>query len=220
MKVVIISATDFEVQFAKKNTIATKAFDVAYCNTGIGMLSTAINLSKIIYTQKPNFIIQAGIAGKFQNKNATASLGEVVTVYKEIIADLGVQENGKWKDIFDLYLAKKNNNPYSNKSFYNNDIVDNNLLQLSQVSAISVNQISSCDKMIQVISQKYNPTIESMEGAALHQTCNAHNIKYIQLRAISNWVGERDKLKWELKNSIDNLNNTLLEYLQVLQQTV
>ena len=36
-----------------------------------------------------------------------------------------------------------------------------------------------------------------MEGAALHYACIMEHIPFIQLRAVSNFVGERDKNKLE-----------------------
>jgi futalosine hydrolase len=37
------------------------------------------------------------------------------------------------------------------------------------------------------------------------------NISFLQVRAISNYVGERDKTKWQIKQAIENLNNVLLK---------
>jgi len=36
------------------------------------------------------------------------------------------------------------------------------------------------------------------------------NTPFIQIRSISNYVGERDKSRWLLKESIADLNQTLL----------
>jgi futalosine hydrolase len=35
------------------------------------------------------------------------------------------------------------------------------------------------------------------------------NIPFLQLRSISNYIGERDKTKWSLSESITNLNMAL-----------
>ena len=45
-----------------------------------------------------------------------------------------------------------------------------------------------------------------MEGAAFHYVCLQQKIKFLQLRSISNRVGERDKTKWAMKEAIANLN--------------
>ena len=55
-----------------------------------------------------------------------------------------------------------------------------------------------------------------MEGAALHYVCLHQNIPFIQLRAISNYVGERDKTKWKIDLAISNLHNELIKLLKQL----
>jgi futalosine hydrolase len=61
--------------------------------------------------------------------------------------------------------------------------------------------------------KKFDPVLESMEGAALHYVCLAEKIPFIQLRAASNYIGERDKKKWMLKESVVNLNHQLTRLL-------
>jgi futalosine hydrolase len=62
----------------------------------------------------------------------------------------------------------------------------------------------------------FSPEIESMEGAALHFVALHQNIPFIQMRSISNWVGERDKSKWKIKEAISNLNNELKKIIDLI----
>ncbi|MBK8310223.1 MAG: hypothetical protein IPL04_04300 [Chitinophagaceae bacterium] len=55
--------------------------------------------------------------------------------------------------------------------------------------------------------------VESMEGAALHYVCLMEKIPFIQLRAISNYITERNKKKWNMKESITNLNKEIIKLL-------
>ncbi|BAV04181.1 phosphorylase family protein [Filimonas lacunae] len=55
-----------------------------------------------------------------------------------------------------------------------------------------------------------------MEGAALHYACRQTNTPFIQIRAISNYIGERDKSKWRIKDAIGELNQVLLKYIDKL----
>ena len=54
-----------------------------------------------------------------------------------------------------------------------------------------------------------------MEGAALHYVCNSFNIPYLQIRSISNYIGERDKSKWEIKKAIENLNKEIIKLIKL-----
>ena len=62
---------------------------------------------------------------------------------------------------------------------------------------------------MQQFVQSFNADIETMEGAALHYVCLQEHIPFLQIRSISNHVGERDKTKWKIKEAIENLNKEL-----------
>lgn len=218
MKVTITAATTGEWMptFLNINPLFTsdsKRFKISFHQSGVGMLSSAVLLMKLIYEEKPDLIIQAGIAGTFDPKIA---LGKVVVVKEEMMGDLGVEENGKWKDIFDMKLEKNNYPPFEKGKLPNQWLAQYNLLNLQEVSGLTVNEISTSNERVEQLIKKYEPFIESMEGAALHYVCRQMNIPFVQIRAISNRVGERDKTKWIMKEAITNLNDTLLKYVEKL----
>ena len=87
-----------------------------------------------------------------------------------------------------------------------------------QVKAITVNEITTDTKRIAWYQQNVSPVVESMEGAAFHYVCLKENIPFLQLRSISNYIGERDKAKWNLKEAITNLNEKLILLLNELSK--
>ena len=64
----------------------------------------------------------------------------------------------------------------------------------------------------------FRPVTESMEGAALHYTALMEIIPFVQIRALSNFTGERNKARWELKKSITNLNNEVDKFIRTLNR--
>jgi len=70
---------------------------------------------------------------------------------------------------------------------------------------MSVNEISTNAKKISVFKDVYKADIETMEGSAFHYVCLMRNIPFVQIRGISNMVGERDKSKWKIKEAIDSI---------------
>jgi len=218
MKVVISAATTGEWMptFLDVNELYTnksKRLKLLFHQSGVGMLAAAISITRMVYEEKPDLIIQAGIAGTFDKK---MHLGKVVTVNNEILGDTGVEEEGKWKDLFDLKLEKSSYHPFEKRKLPNQYLKEYNLLKLSEVSSITVNEITTNKERIDQLIKKYEPGIESMEGAALHYVCREMNVPFIQIRSISNYVGERDKTKWKMKEAIENLNQTLLKYVDRL----
>ncbi|MDE3254169.1 MAG: futalosine hydrolase, partial [Bacteroidota bacterium] len=178
--------------------------------SGVGMLASAVSLTRMVLEDKPDLVIQAGIAGCF---DPAIPLGKVVVIREENLADMGVEEEGKWKDLFDLKLEKSSYHPFDKRKLPNPWLTQYNLLKLPAVPAITINEISTRPERIQQWIKKYAPVTESMEGAALHYVCREANIPFLQIRALSNYTGERNKANWKLQESIENLNSTLVKYV-------
>jgi futalosine hydrolase len=178
---------------------------------GIGQVPTTYHVTQLIDKHQPDIMIQIGIGGGFAFDQI---LGEAVAVETEYFADLGVEEKGKFHSIFDMKLADQNAFPFNEKKLSN---PHRNLLEkvkLKTVSAITVNQITTSKNQIEYYQEAYCPFIESMEGAAFHYCCLMKKIPFLQIRAVSNHVGERDKSKWEIEKSIQSLKNSLNIFLK------
>ena len=220
MRVIITAATNGEwmPSFQKINPAyagTNKRFSVGFHESGIGLLASSVSLMKMFVQETPSLIIQVGIAGCFDKK---VPLGKVFAVKDDFAGDVGVMENKVWKDLFDLKLDKPNDAPYEKKSLPNPWLSQYNLLKLPTRKGVTVNTISTDKNKIDLYSGRYKATLESMEGAALHYMGRDLNIPFIQIRAVSNYVGERNKAKWNMQEAIYNLNETLLQYLDALNK--
>jgi futalosine hydrolase len=220
MRVIITAATNGEwmPSFQKINPAyagTNKRFSVGFHESGIGLLASSVSLMKMFVQETPSLIIQVGIAGCFDKK---VPLGKVFAVKDDFAGDIGVIENKVWKDLFDLKLDKANDAPYEKKSLPNPWLSQYNLLKLPTKKGVTVNTISTDKNKIDLYSGRYKATLESMEGAALHYMGRDLNIPFIQIRAVSNYVGERNKAKWNMQEAIYNLNETLLQYLDALNK--
>jgi len=218
MRVIITAATVGEwmpcfLQIDKLYTEQSKRFKVFFHQSGVGMLASAFSLTKLVMEDKPDLLLQIGLAGCF---DTSVPAGKVVLVETEIAGDLGVEEDGNWRDVFNMKLERSNYPPYEKKLLPNPHLQKLNLLKLRAVTGITVNEITTRKERIKQLVKKYNPVTESMEGAALHYVCRSMNIPFLQMRTISNYVGERDKSKWMIKEALDNLNQTLLKYVDKL----
>jgi futalosine hydrolase len=143
----------------------------------------------------------------------------VFAVKDDFVGDIGVIENKIWKDLFDMKLDKPNDAPYEKKSLPNPWLQQYNLLNLPTKKAVTINTISTDKNKIALFNNRYKAVLESMEGASLHYIGRDLTIPFIQLRAVSNYVGERDKSKWKMQEAIYNLNETLLAFLDALYKT-
>jgi futalosine hydrolase len=207
MQILLIAATAPEIE---PFTTANGQVDVLI--TGVGIPSTMYHLQKRIHQLDYDFIIQAGIAGSFKND---IELGKTVLVQQDCFADLGFEEKGNYTTVFDTAFANKDEFPFTDGWLVN---LNEALLKsdLKKVSAITVNKVSDSELQKQQFISTFNAAIESMEGAALHYVCLQEQIPFLQIRSISNYVGERDKTKWRMKEAIENLNKELAALINQL----
>jgi futalosine hydrolase len=218
MNCLLVAATAFEIApFLQHYHTSDIPFyvdiqvDVAI--TGVGLMATTYNLQRQIQLKKPDLIIQAGIAGCF---DPSVSLGTVFAVKKDAVADLGVTEKGSFHSLFDMGFVKPNHPPFKNGWLVNPGLHLLKKNSIRKVTGISVNQITTSKQAINHYTTKYEPVVESMEGAALHYVSLMEHIPFMQFRAVSNYVGERNKKKWNIKDSVANLNNELIRLLNSL----
>ena len=207
MRILLIAATETEIE-----PFITENKGVEVLITGVGVPSTLYHLQKKLLQKDTDLVIQAGIAGTF---NESFGLGEVVLVKQDTFADLGMEEKEKFTTIFQAGFADKDAFPFNDGWLFNSNTILTRSTLLS-VKAITINKISdSLIKRQQAISS-FSPQIESMEGAALHYVALQEQIPFLQIRSISNLIGERDKSKWKLKESITNLNVELHKLVDML----
>ncbi len=180
--------------------------------TGVGGMAATWALTHQIGLRKPDLIIQAGIAGTFTNR----PLGDVVAVGGEIVGDLGVWEKDSFRTLFDMKFADPDKAPYTAGILVNpyKELLD--LTCLDIVLSSSVNEITTSAERIRWHQQNTGAIVESMEGASLHYVCLQENVPFLQIRAVSNKVGIRDKTQWDIRSSIANLNAKLIPLLETL----
>jgi futalosine hydrolase len=208
MHLLLVSATDFEIAETSKflkSDHEMKGLEIDILCSGVGMVPTSYTLTRKIIEKNPDLIIQAGIGGC----NDSAQIGNSFAISSESFADLGVTENNHFRSIFDLNLADKHDFPFENGWLVNPN------LNLLKVKGITINEITTDSRKLMEYKQNDRGiVVESMEGAALHYVALMEKIPFLQIRTVSNEMGERDKSKWKLQESIKNLNQSLITVLQ------
>lgn len=217
MHILLIAATTFEIQtvtdYLKLHRYQLQGHTVSILITGIGSMATTYQLTKSIQQKRPDYLIQAGIGGSFSQQFPP---GRVALVAKEMNGDLGVEENGVFRDLFDMGLQQDGEHPTTSKWLVNPHTENWENQGLPLVNGVTVNEITTRPSRIEQLQQNYAVTVESMEGAAFHYVCLQEGIPFIQVRSISNFVGERDKKNWKMKEAITALNEQLINIFKTL----
>lgn len=223
MRILLLSSTSLETEFLQSKLKTVKKPDknfgkyqykdhnVDLLITGIGCASTTYMLMKSINTEKYDFIIQVGIAGSYTNKY---KIGGVVNVISERFADQGVEDKDKFFTLFEKGITSPEKFPYTGGKLVNPLNFDKEIIKdIPSVSGITVNRVTGNRETISMYRKKFNPDVESMEGAPFFYICIMEEIPFIELRGISNFVEERNRKSWSVKSAVNSSNETLLEIL-------
>ena len=195
MKILIVAATAQEINeddFINHDVLIT----------GIGMVNTVFSLTKYLHNHTPDLIINAGVAGAY---NLDFKIGDVVEVSKDCFSEIGSQSGDDFLDVNAIGLDVDTDFSFKSKT------------HLSQAKGITVNTIHGNKNSIYNIQKRLHPDVESMEGAACMMVCNKLGFEFFQIRAISNYVEERAKEKWNIGLAIKNLNLELNKILDTYE---
>jgi futalosine hydrolase len=225
MNILLVAATELEVKpFIEKaggylgskecpKLIHFHHLTIDVLITGVGLVFTSYKLVKALTLKKYNLIINAGIAGSF---NRNIPIGDVVIVGEEEFGDLGIEDKSGFHTIFEMGFIKANEFPFENACLKYSIPKEFEHLELKQVKAISSNMAHGDELKIKQLFKKFNPDIETMEGAAFFYVCLMEKSNFIQIRAISNYVEGRDASKWNIPLAIENLSVKLLKIIASL----
>jgi futalosine hydrolase len=190
--------------------------EISVLVTGVGSVATSWALTKWIAAENlPELAINAGIAGSFRDQ---IGIGEVVIPVSDRFADAGIETREGFMTLAEAGLEDPNSFPFKNGIIKSdNAFVNSALKMLKPVNAITVNTASGTASTIERLKKKYDPDIETMEGATFFYICSEEKIPFLAFRAISNMVEPRDRSKWNISLALGNLSEKLKDFFLTIQ---
>ena len=228
MKILIVSATKLEIQTlldeltavgaltAQWNEYAYREHEIKFLISGIGSSPTSYSLTVELKERNYDLVLNVGIAGSFHRET---KIGEVCVVKQEVFSDLGLESEEGFRSVYELDLIKPDDHPFENGSLNTPvwSFLDLAMTQLRQAIGITVNTITGTKKTVESLISSHHPDIETMEGAAVFYVCLMEKIAFAQIRAISNYVSEKDKSKWDIPLATANLATEVINILNRLK---
>jgi futalosine hydrolase len=190
-------------------------FEIHRLVTGVGSISTAWALMQwITLNGKPDLVINGGIAGSYKDEIVP---GNVVIPYSDCFADAGIEDGDNFLTLSEAGLARDDEFPYKDGLLYADKVIfDRFKGVLKHVRAITVNSATGSESTMRKLLKKYNPDIETMEGATFFYICCRENIPFLALRAISNKVEKRNRNNWNIDLALNNLSEKIFDLFLTL----
>ncbi len=177
--------------------------------TGVGQYNAIFNLMQYINQfGPPRDIVNIGICGSFTEKSQP---GTLVSVSVDVAASQIVEESEEWQTWQDAGL------PVSCGNTFRPELPNwAEKLSLPEVRGITIDFITDDKLSIEKRKAFFYADVESMEGAGIFFVATKYKLPAIQIRCVSNFVGERNKSNWKLNESIGRLNSFLQTELKPL----
>ncbi len=193
--------------------------------TGPGVANTVHGLTVAIAAKTPGLILQTGCGGGFSE--AGLKNGDVAIASKEIDIHLGL-EPGCPEDVvgvLEFPVIKKPGreifNCYPVDEWECCRAVKELKADLTGSDAnvfwgpfITVATITASYARSACLYRQYGALVENMEGAGAAHVAALYEIPFIEIRAISNQVGDRDKSRWDLPLSFQRCSQAVRSFLE------
>jgi len=220
IKVLVVVATNEEADSLKniKGILKSESgfsfgiTEISLLITGVGSVSTSWSMAKwLSENQKPDIAINIGIAGSYRED---IKIGNVVVPVTDCFADAGIETGDGFMTLSEAGLADPDKFPF-NKGLIKADsqFTASAAETMKLVNAITVNTATGSERTMERLIKKYNPDIETMEGATFFYICSRGKIPFLAIRSISNRVEPRNRKNWNIPLALDNLSEKLGEYI-------
>lgn len=218
MRMLMVAATRLEIDpllsalRAPAATDSDKQFHFHYEHiqldvliSGVGIHATSYWMGRAMAKKQYDVAVNLGLAGTFRRN---VPLGTPCWIVKDRFSELGAEAGNNFIPITDMKLLSEHDRPSRDGSVtLEAPITAPILKKLTKVSGITVNTVHGNEESIEKVQTRYQPVVESMEGAAFLYACLAANVPGYQLRTISNYVEKRNRESWDLVKAVKMLND-------------
>ena len=211
-RILVVTAVPAERDAVLQGLCSDSRFDVLA--GGVGAVSAAVSTAKALAAAGYSLIVSAGIGGGFPGR---AELGSLVVANEVIAADLGVKTPEGFSSLDDLGfgLTRLQADP---------GLVDRVTAALQEAKlpvntgpVLTVSTVTgTAETAMELAARVEGAAAEGMEGYGVALAAREFGLPVLEIRAISNMVGPRDRSAWKIKEALDVLAAACSVLLEVL----
>ena len=189
--------------------------DLGVRAVGVGKVAAAVHCAELLRSRDDvRAVLLFGVAGAFpldhRDSEPPVSVGELAVVSHDQLGDEGVETPDGFLDLGAMQLSDCG--PFLSDPRLAKAAVER--LSAPLVHGVTVSSCSGTDASSKRMSARCRADVESMEGAAVAFVCRQFEVPMLQLRAISNWIGDRDRGEWNLGAAIDVVQAAVRRLMQ------
>lgn len=201
------TATEIELRpFLKKwNTLQGSTLSRAGVETlvtGVGPTDTALSLTKALAEKGGEItsVVSFGIGGAYiqPDENDQPQLLDICIAAKEIFGDLGVCLGDEIEYLDSALTGSLSCELDREMALRAKTILDGAGFRAYYGNFITVSGATGRRSRGEYLQKTWNGLCENMEGAAMARVCRVFSIPCLEVRAVSNYVDDRDTSSWKL----------------------
>ena len=192
--------------------------EVATLVSGAGPVNMAGALGAVFTLQPPKMVMVTGCGGAFGGSGLLQ--GDVALATEEIHGQLGVEDGHPPAPPNDLPFLR-NRYPLDHalverafSAFANRTYAAKH--KVLKGPFLTVATVTSRADTAAEYRRRYNVIMENMEGFAATALCKQYDIPMMELRAVSNMVGQTDRSTWKLDLAFERAQEAILSILEAM----
>ncbi len=194
-KILIVVATPLEAKYLPELPNSRTII------SGIGAVNAALSTQAAILQNKPDLVLSVGIAGAYSQSGLAFT--DCIVSSQMVYAGLGVQNGSRvealgfpiTEGIYQILPAWQHAKAFADTA------------KLEYGVITTVETVTTDTDRANAIQTQFNAAAEAMEGAGIAQAALRYNIPTLELRSISNMVGDRQN--WQLQAALERLAQIL-----------
>ncbi|GAA1979896.1 futalosine hydrolase [Catenulispora subtropica] len=199
---------------AEREALQRRAHGLTVIVTGAGPAAAATGAAWVLATEPYELAVSVGIGGGFAPR---APIGSVAVSTRVAAADLGADSPGGFLPVEDLGFAPRVDQPDERWGKRIATALGEAGLTVVTGAVLTVSTATgTAERAAQLLERHPDAAAEAMEGFGVASAATMAELPFVEIRAISNAVGPRDREAWRIGEALEVLT-TVGQTLAALQ---
>ncbi|MDO3679409.1 futalosine hydrolase [Paenibacillus ehimensis] len=213
LRVLVITAVAAERDAVLRGLRGDARFDVV--TGGVGPAASAASAAKALAAAGYGLVVSAGIGGGFPGR---AEIGSLVVADAIVAADLGAETPEGFRSVDELGFGSSRIAVDASLAARLTEALQRAGLPAHTGPVLTVSTVTGTAATASELAARVpGAAAEAMEGFGVAAAARDRGLPVLELRAISNAVGPRDREAWRIKEALDALEAAGAILLEVLR---
>jgi len=194
MNLLIVTPTDREMAPVLSRLQGRQGCSFAVC--GVGPVEAGVNTAGRLGHRRPDLLILTGVAGGYLDNGL--ELLDICLAEKEVLGDLGVCQGEEIHPLTGEFPVRAEFAVDSRLLAMAEDVLASRSLSFHRGTFVTVSCTSGTEARGRMLAELHHGLCENMEGAAVCKACQLFGTSFLEIRAVSNLVCDRNRESWKI----------------------